>query len=401
MVCVQAMVDDDPPFIIHARDPACRRFLEWALVNTRVVGHVLGYDMAVICAAFPDYIPLVFQAYAEDRAACTQVMAKLADIALGQFGGAHGRVWGYHLDEVVFRATEHWPDPVLLDKADPWRLKYLELWGLRVEDWPEDARRYALGDPWAARVCFKALVAGNPPEYLLDQYAQARAAFWLRLMECRGIRTDLEHVEKYHAQVREEMRRDRGVTEAAGLVRPNGVRNMKAAMERMVAIMLALGEPIPLTDTGEAWVKAQTQATGTAPTPLQVWQTHQDYIKTDEDSCLASGDDILLAFQRFGAQKTILGRVERLYYGLDLPLQAQFQSIVETGRTSCRMGDVKPGQSPPGWGFQLQNLPRAEGIRECFIPRAGPSPAVPHITPEQIQAMLAAGPLARRFKGAA
>jgi|ADGO01.1.fsa_nt_gi DNA polymerase I - 3'-5' exonuclease and polymerase domains len=35
------------------------------------------------------------------------------------------------------------------------------------------------------------------------------------------------------------------------------------------------------------------------------------------------------------------------------------------------MGDVEEGVSPPSWGFQLQNIPRKEGLRECFIPREG------------------------------
>lgn len=396
MVCTQFQVEDNPPELIHARDPALPRIWEWALTSTRIVGHVLAYDMAVVCAWNPDFIQLVFMAYAQDRALCTQIMAKLADIALGQFEGNGRERWGYHLDECVFRATRHWPQPVLLDKADPWRLKYGTLYHLPVHLWPEDARRYALGDPWAAKVCYDALRSTVPPEYLLDAPAQARAAFWLRLMEARGIRTDPVQVAAFHAATLEEMKRDRAVAEAAGLVRPNGVRNMKAAMERMVAVMTALEEPIPLTDKGvEVQAEMGKARGGLAPTPLEVWATHQDYIKLDEDACLASGDDILQAFQRYGSQKTTIGRVERLYFGFHLPLQAAFQSIVETGRTSCRMGDVDDGVSPPAWGFQLQNLPRKEGMRECFIPRAGPLNK-PHLSPAEIQALLAQGPLARR-----
>lgn len=396
MVCTQFQVDNNPPEIIHARDPALRRIWEWALTSCRVVGHVLAYDMAVVCAWCPDLIPLVFQAYGQDRATCTQIRQKLADIARGIFEGDGHRRWGYHLDECTFRSTEHWPQPVILDKADPWRLKYGTLFHLPVDQWPEDARRYALGDPWAAKVCYDAQEAAIQPAHLLDQYAQSRAAFWLRLMECRGIRTDRVQVERFHAATLEEARKDRAIAEAAGLVRPTGVRNMKAAMARMVQVMMALDEPIPLTETGEKTQAAMAKERGgLAPSPLEIWQTHQDYIKLDEDACLASGDDILQAFQRYGSEKTTLGRVERLYYGIDLPLQASFQSIVETGRTSCRMGDVEAGVSPPSWGFQLQNLPRKEGMRECFIPRSGPL-TKPRLTQEQIQALLAQGPLARK-----
>src|SRR4051812_2918313 len=81
MVCTQFQVDDNRPEIIHVRDPACRRVWEWALSQTLVVGHVLGYDLAVLCATFPDLIGLVFQCLAEDRATCTAIREKLADIA--------------------------------------------------------------------------------------------------------------------------------------------------------------------------------------------------------------------------------------------------------------------------------------------------------------------------------
>lgn len=403
MVCTQFCVDDNPPELIHARDPALRRIWEWALTSCLVVGHVSEYDMAVVCAWCPDLIPLVFHAYGSDRVTCTRIMAKLADIALGQFEGDGRSVWGYHLTEVLGRWTGRQVEAKLagdtkladMVAADPWRLKYGTLYHRPCDQWPADAVHYALGDPAMARDAFRGIVTHAAPEFLLDQYAQARAAFWLRLMECRGMRTHLPQIQAFHTATLEDMKRDRAVAEAAGLVRSNGVRDMKAAMARMVSVMMALEEPLPLTETGEKVQAKATKETGRTPTPLEIWQAHQDYIKLDEDACLASGDDILLAFQRFGSQKTTLGRVERLYYGLELPLQASFQSIVATGRTSCRMGDVKDGVSPPAWGFQLQNLPRKEGLRECFIPRPGPLNK-PHLSPAEIQNLLAHGPLARR-----
>ena len=365
MVCLQFTVDDGPEQIIHAKDPAIRPLIRWALEKTLLDGHNLAYDMGVL-AAFDveEFLELVFRAYHEDRATCTAIRQKLIDIASGCFEGDARTKWGYSLAECVSRVCG-----IELDKTDPWRLEYGTLYQTPVAQWPVEAVGYATGDITAQR----ALYYGQEPSggLLADQYRQSRAAFMLHLTSVWGIRTDLEAIKKFHAASLVELKKDRAVAEAAQLVRPTGVRHMLPAKRRMVQVFRELEEEPALTDTGIKKQKEIKKAEGLVLTPNQIWDRFGDYISLDEDSCLASGDDILQAFQRFGSMKTAITRVERLYKGVDLPLQARFQPLVSTGRTSCRMGDVKPGQSPPSWGFQLQNIPRKPGLRECFIPRPG------------------------------
>lgn len=384
MVCLQFAVDDGAPNLVHVRDPACKRTFEWALQSTTMTAHNTAFDTTVACAQWPDLIPLVFQAYLDNRITCSALRARLIDIAQGEYSTLPG--W-YSLTETLRRATGN-----LLEKPvhgsrggtrtlaewiaeDPWRTKYGTLYPLDISAWPQDAVDYALSDAVAERELY--LAQEVRAEILQDQFRQARSAFWLRLMECRGIRTDRPAVERYHAKVLEELERDRLTAVEAGLVRADGSRNTKAAMARMVQVMKALGEEPELTDTGVPvleQMKKDASAHGIVPntiTPYTVWESANKYIKLDEDACLASGDDILRAYQSYGSLNITLGRVERLYMGTDLPLQSRFEPLVETGRTSCRMGEVKPGESPSSWGFQLQNLPRKEGLRECFSARPG------------------------------
>jgi DNA polymerase-1 len=372
MVCLQFAVDDGAPQVIHAKDPVLEETVRWALTQAQLVGHVLEYDMAVVAAwafkldqAFGEEIlELVFRAYWEDRATDTSIRQKLLDIAHGCFEGDRFRTWGYSLGEISDRVCG-----IKLDKTDPWRMLYGTLYATPVAQWPEEAIRYCHGDVIAPRTIYQ---AQEPHRDLLqDQFRQARYAFAKRLMECWGIRTDREAVEKFHAQTLAESEVDRTTAVQAGLVRPDGSRNMKAAKGRMVQVFHQLEEEPALTDTGREVQDKLFKDTGRKFSAFEIWDLHGDYIALDEDACLASGDDILQAFQRYGSLKTTLSRVERLYYGTEVPLQASFQSIVATGRTSCRMGDVEEGVSPPSWGFQLQNIPRKEGLRECFIPRPG------------------------------
>lgn len=371
MVCLQFALDEGEPEIIHAKDPALPGLVEWVLTSTRMVGHVVEYDMAVLAAwglrhgLGEQILQMIFQAYWEDRVTCTQVRQKLLDIARGCFEGNGFQKWGYHLDECARRMVG-----IELDKTDPWRLLYGTLYNTPVAEWPVEALHYCRGDVVAPRALHRAQEAHL--DVLQDQFRQARYAFAKRLMECWGIRTERGAVERFHAQTLAESEVDRAVATQAGLVRPNGKRHLAPAMARMVDVYRGLEEDPPLTDKGREVQEEMVQARGVGKvTALEVWDAHKKYISLDEDACLASGDDILQAFQRFGSLKTTLSRVERLYYGTELPLQAQFQSIVATGRTSCRMGDVDPGVSPPSWGFQLQNLPRKAGLRECFVPRPG------------------------------
>lgn len=368
MVCLQFRLDDEPKgTLIHAKDPACKATLEWALQKEISDGHNVSYDAAVICASFPDLIPLVFDAYAADRIACTMVREKLIDLSKGQLGKAKkGKENRYSLAATL----RNYQAPFELNKFDPWRLKYGTLYDVELEQWPQDAKSYALFDAKAQQYVYGA--QEEHKAILADQYRQSRAQFWLYLSQCHGILTNLERVRAYHVEVLKALREAREVAEHRGLVRPDGTRNTKVAMLRMIEAYEALGETPPLTAGGEE--KAQElDSKGIELSPKEIFEQFGKFIELSEDACLGSRDPALLAYQQYGATNTILGRVERLYYGTKTPLQPYFDGLKETGRTSCRAGELPdPGKTvPTAYGYQMQNLPRKGSIRSCFMPRKG------------------------------
>lgn len=379
MVTLQWRINKDREDIVHAKDPAAKRLAEWALTHSLMNGHNVAFDAAVLCAYDPELIPLVFKAYAADRVTCTKIREILRDIAMGEFEGRYpgstgeeegraGRKWGYSLGEVLERNTG-----ATLDKTDPWRMRYGLLYHTPIQDFPPEARSYALLDAQAQGDVFYAQEERIPKEVLVDQYRQSRAAFWIRLMELWGIRTHRPHVEAFHKLTLEQYQKDKDLLIQNLLVRRDseGSRDTKRAADRMVSIMRELGEDLVLTDTGEDVRKETEKQEGRPVSPWEIWSTHGKYVSLSEDTILATADPLLKAYQEYGSLKTTLSRVERLYKGAEVPLQASFSSLVATGRTSCRMGDVEDGASPPSWGFQLQNIPRKEGLRECFMARPG------------------------------
>lgn len=324
--------DGEEPDIYHVGE--AKPLLERAIADWRVVGHNVSFDLACICAQWPDLVPLVFQAYAEDRVTDTMVRQKLIDVGRGR--QKDDKKLRYDLGST----SERCGGPVL-DKNDPWRLKYGTLINTPVDQWPAEARDYALKDAEATRAVY--LAQETHSAYLADQYRQARAAWFLRLMECWGLATDRAQAERYIVQVQKTLEEDKRVATEAGLVRKNGTRDTKAAQAWMRRVCEEAGDKVPLTETGLP--------------------------SLSEESVEEYGDYVLEAYQGYANANTRTKRAVRL---LNSPIQASFNVLVNTGRTSCSQGDKKKDNgAPSAYGAQIQNPSKDKGYREVFVARPG------------------------------
>jgi DNA polymerase-1 len=392
LVCLQFKVDDGEPQLIHVKDPACRRAIEYALEHCLWDFHNAPHDLACMMAQWPDLTERIFGLFDRDGITCTIVRQKLIDIARGYFKSRSKR--GYALDAVASALGIS----QVINKEDPWRLRYGELIDVPVSQWPPEAVQYALGDCTAQHAVYQAQEAyaakhGVP---LVDQFRQARAAMWLKLIECRGIMVDPRRVEEYIANVRETRGVDRKICEDEGLLR-DGKRWMEAAQKRMAAVCAESQEAdLPITDTGEKFMREWLGIRDPKiPLPIgATWKAFQQFgcgkkglaICLDEDSCKQFGDETLEAFQRYGTGTTQIARAERLYLAarLGVPIQPRFGSLQDSGRTSCSQGDTKKAGPPSAFGAQTQNPAKdkpvqrkdgstfvRKGTRDCFVPRSG------------------------------
>jgi hypothetical protein len=293
-----------------------------------LVGQNVAYDMGVMSAEDPTLLPLIFQAYAEDRVTDTMLRQQLADIADGKFRGyadAKG-VWrkrDYSLAALSSRLLGQ-----TLEK-DEWRLRYGEFRGVPIETWPEGAREYPRRDAEATRDVYLAQEAQWGPAILADQFRQSRAAFALHLASAWGLHTDEAAVRALEAATVQARNAVVQTLLAAGLVRTNGSRDTKKAKAAMIA---AMGEGHRKTATGDVCL--------------------------DADACEASEDPLLEDYAAFSTLDKVLSNdIPALYKGTTTPIQTRY-GLADTGRTTSS-------------GPNIQNVRRLPGIRECFRPRPG------------------------------
>jgi hypothetical protein len=331
LVCVQYQIADAPPEIVLWRD-AYALVRSW-LEHDTLVGHHTPYDLGVVCAQWLDLIPLVFIALDECRIRDTLTRQKLIDIGIGEFRGYHTPDGAYH------RRTYHLADLAkrhcgieMRKGADTWRLWYGELRDIPLASWPRDAIDYALLD---ATITYRSHEAQEQshPALLVDQDAQVRAGWWLQLASAWGMHVDAASVARLEAEVRGEYDSLRDYLIDCGLVRTTTkgpVRNTKVAAARMVEVCTERGELVKQTAKGGVCLNAE--------------------------ACEDSQDPVLEAYAEYSAWGNVLAK--------DLPalrsgeIHGRFESLVASGRTACR-------------GFNLQNLRREGGTRECFTPRDG------------------------------
>jgi len=320
IACLQFAIDDGPVGVaVQDVDPV--EDLARQLLQGEVTGQNVAYDMLVLMRAFPGLTGDVFKAYAEERVADTLIREKLLCIEKGTLK----KTRSFSLQALGEKYG------IAKDSADPWRLRYGELRGTSFEEWPEAAQEYAIHDVEATRHVYQAQGEASP-----DEGRQVRAAFVMHCIGAAGIFTDPEAVDAYEALVQDQYEEDKAILIDAQLVKPDGVRNTKAAKARMVA---CVGDDYRKTKKGD--------------------------VSLDETACELAGDDLLSAYQRYGSHKNLLTRLQGLKLGYITPINAHFNSLVETGRTSCNNSASATN------GYQLQNPRRGVGERECFIPEPG------------------------------
>ncbi len=369
MVCLSTATRDAAGGMLSGlfnREPATSHFRHWLLSDdVTIIGHNIPYDLGLLAHADPSLLPLIFAKYDKGLILDTATRMQLIDVAEGELKFVYDEDTGeflrssYTLADLSYRLNKRYVKKTI----DTWRLRYALLDGIPTHAWPEDARKYAIDDAEVTLEVFEAQEAliqkakwtSYDPitkrRFLANEVEQHKAAWALHLMSVFGIRTDAAAVadlkaslEHDYAQFMEKLRpsglfniepaRALRSGPRKGLVIPEKVsKSMKAIYARVAACFTARGEDIPLTE--------------------------KKRISTDRKTLNATGDPELKLLADAGATAKLLQTyVPVLEGGIRWPICCRYNSLMETGRTSC---------SAPN----LQNPPRKGGVRECFIPRRG------------------------------
>jgi DNA polymerase-1 len=306
--------------------------------EVKLIAHNAAYDVVVMCAEFPDLLPLFFDAYDAGRVEDTMLREQLLDIANGSFRWELDPL----TDEPIRRKSYALGALVPGLNKTEWRTGYAKLRDVPVDAWEQGAVDYAVMDAVAALSLYKRQEQSkNAP--LADSAHQARAHLALHLMSAWGMRTDLERVEVLERTLEASTHQLAEELVATGLVRPDGRRNMAAIRE----VLTSSGITLSYTPTGQIQTGSDALKAAAEVTPeLSLLVTYAEELK------------LLTTY------------VPALKQGVEFPINARYNPLVETGRTSCS----KPN---------LQNLPRgkkdkdgvwhghAHLVREAFVPRKG------------------------------
>ncbi len=387
-VCVSAVENRDKGNPLLMDRPTGLAYLRAKLADPKVIliGHNVFYDLGVACAEDPGvFVPLVFKALDDFRIRDTIVRQMLIDIVTGQLKyrwdeetGEYKKT-GYSLADLAMRLLQR-----VLPKEGTWRLRYGSLDGVPIEEWPADARSYAIDDSITTDDCFwtQALMSNDDPQKqaiggeIPTEDRATREAWALWLMSAWGVRTDGELVSKLKIELQAEQDIAIGKLSASGIYKQDRKKtawskDMAKIYAAVEAGFQAIGEEPPRTATGRPQTDHETlERVPCAPCagkgvtdagPCQVCNAdgRDPELPPDEDQLpVGKNPDLqVLAASSKGA-KLLNTYVPLLEHGCNHPICARFNVLVESNRTSCS-------------GPNLQNPPRKGGVRQCFIPRPG------------------------------
>lgn len=324
------------------------KFLSILRTGQKVAIFNAAFDITVLMAHDSRLVVPIFEALDKGQIICLMLAERLAANREGTLNIMprlrleHETVGPFSLAACVKRRLDIDISETKSDSS--WRLRYRELDGLSLREWPRDAVKYACDDVYLMKEVAYSFI--NSFSYdqettedfithtgMYDLTARTRAAVALRLMECWGLITDPVEVQRLEAAATSMIDSASSVMLSEALMRDDGTLDLEALRAKVEDIF---GSDAPKTDKGA--------------------------IKTDRQTLAESGDPILQQWAQAGFARKILNTfVPIVKLGTSCPVHARYQPLVETGRTSC--------SNPP-----LQQIPRSVGelgVRECFIPRDG------------------------------
>jgi DNA polymerase I-like protein with 3'-5' exonuclease and polymerase domains len=316
----------------------CAQRLRAALqAGHRFVGHNIPFDWAVMCRVDPTLLPLIFEAYEQGRVHDTFVREKLIFIAQGRLKYDH--VFNtrprFGLADCLLRYTGKDVRESKKD-AESWRFRFVELENTPLSQWPVEALDYVRSDVEHTLEVYYAQCDEFPSDggaYLTNEREQVYAAFAFHLMGAWGIRTDPKAVRRLTHTVSDVVRASKAELLAEGILRAGGTKNMTALRNRVVLAYETQGKPTP--------------------------KTEKNNISTSRKTLEQSRDPVLRRLAEAGKSEKILTTfVPVLEQGTMRPINAGWNVLVESGRSSCRNPN-------------LQNLSRKGGVRDCFVSRPG------------------------------
>lgn len=310
-----------------------REFLSQTIGKNVTIAHNAVFECGVIIKHYPELAEQVFDALDNGLIYCTKINEAL---------------WNVQREKSIHNLTlaglvQHYFDTDISASktADAWRLRYSELDGVAISDWPVEAVEYAIDDSiWA----FKIQQLQKP----IEQNLALKSAVYLNLMGSEGFCIDKERVLLLEREIWEYLtpRYDFLVQQGFCDYIPHQKQPRKQ-IKKLKEYVESLDIDLMHTTKG---------GTATSGEALSSYLTQVE-------------DPVLKAFSELSRYEKILTSYINNLKSASPNIYSQYSTTLNTGRTSSSSSKLFSS-------INIQQIPRAvEGVsydvRNCFIPRKG------------------------------
>lgn len=298
-----------------------------------IIAHNAVFECGVIITHFPELGNMVFDALDSGRIYCTKINEAL---------------WNVQREKALYGLTlaglvQHYFNKDISEvKTDPnaWRLRYSELDGIPITEWPKEAVDYAIDDSiWAYKV-----YQNQTP---INQSLALKSAVYLNLMGSEGFLINQDRVLLLEKEIWDYLtpRYDFLVAEGFCDYIPKQKQPRKQ-VKKLKEYVESLNVDLTYTVKG---------ATATSGEALASYLTQKD-------------DPVLKAFSELSKYEKILTSYIKNLKGAP-KIYSQYNTTLNTGRTSSSGSKLFSS-------LNIQQIPRqveavTYDVRNCFIPREG------------------------------
>lgn len=307
--------------------------------GNKIIAHNMSFEFNVIYKHFPSLRTPLIEALREGRLLCTKIYEQLIGHTSEKVGFKFG------LSDLV---NKYFDEDISAGKKDPdaWRLRYNELDGVPLAEWPSEALEYALSDStWALRV-YQAQSTLGASGLSKSLHESTRAECLLNYMGSFGIMVDSDRVDLLEKECKDKLQPMYDNLIAAGFAENKKGKYRKKMKNFREHIKEKVEHP-------------NISPKGTIKTTSE---DLKQYLEQTDDPIIRD----FLALTDY--EKVISAFVSRLKTAEPV-IRCGYSATKSTGRTSSSTSPNMPS-------VNIQQMPRevpdvTYDVRNCFVPRKG------------------------------
>lgn len=298
------------------------------------VAHNAMFELGVTYTWFPELRPKIQKALAEGRIICTHVLQSILNSRIANAPkGLSLAALVLHYFQIDLSEDKKAPDA--------WRLRYSELDGVPLSDWPEEAKEYAIMDSVYALQLYNVL-----KEHKIPYQRAMEASFYLNMMGKTGIQIDQSRVRQLEDEIYAILEPKYKYLIDQGFCTPTCFKRPKKSLKKLQEFVKETIKEPRVSAKGNIQTDLEALLEYQLEAPSEVFQSFLDINEYDK---------VLTAF------------ISRLK-GAD-KIMTDYSTTKSTGRTSSSSSRLYPS-------VNIQQMPRKVpnvtwDVRNCFVPRAG------------------------------